>query len=89
MRRGCPPSHYMGKKSGKGVCPLLRKFMVSEAQNGEFWFILGAVVYSLAACFTRKKLVLLGLENLQQLYPVHSRQWHAEKQKAKYACWQL
>jgi len=48
-----------------------RKFSDFEAQNGEFWRILGALVYSSAACFTRKKLVLLGLENLQQLHAVH------------------
>ena len=72
--------------SGRELCPL-RMFVDFEAQNGEFWCILGALVYSSAACFTCRKLVLLALDNLQQLHSVHCM--HAEEQKAKYACSQL
>jgi len=64
----------LGRGLEKRLCPLPRKVFDFEAQNGEFWCILGTLIYSLAACFTRKKLVHLGLENLQQLHAVHCNQ---------------
>jgi len=63
------------------LCPLPRKFFDFEAQNGEFWCILGALV-TVSCLFYMQKLVLLGLENLQLLHAVHCRHAVQQNQKA-------
>jgi len=45
-----------------GLCPLPRNCFGFRAQNGEIWCLLGAIVYSAAACFTSKLTDLMNID---------------------------
>ena len=61
-----PSSQGLGSGEGQCGAPSKEKFFDFEAQNGEFWCILGDLVYSSATDLHAKKLVLLFFENLQR-----------------------
>jgi len=75
----------LGLGSGEGAVPPPQKFFsileLKIATFGAFWVLF---FYSSVAGFTRKKTVLLGLENLL----LHALQVRRE-QKAEHAFWEL